>query len=423
MEKIVLKRIIADNIREVKEYEVMPRDYELSDFGCYVLVGVRRAGKSFMLYHRIQQLLHSGVPESQILYINFEDERLTGFTYQDFNLLLECHAEVYGETPMLFLDEIQNIEHWEKFARRMADSGHTVYITGSNSKMLSGEVASTLGGRYIIREIYPYSFGEYLSAKGIEYNFTSALATETRARLARTASQYMIRGGLPASVNLTVSRDYLSSVYQKIYLGDIIQRNGIANMSGIKILVKKMAESVCRPLSYNRIAGILSGVGKISLATVIKYVEYCEEAWLLLRLKNYAARLNEREGNCKYYFIDNGILSLFLIDKDPMLLENIVALALFRRYGHDPDNDTVFFYNLDSEIDFVVPDANLAIQVCYSLYADSDTIKRETSPLTKIASRRTCRRLIVTTDESTIINDDYGQIEVMPLWQFLTEVV
>ena len=423
MDKSSLKHIIVDNINEVKRYRVMPRNISLDGYNCFVLVGARRAGKSYMLYSKIQQLLKKGVTDGGILYSNFEDERLSDFKTEDFNLLLECHSEIYGIRPALFLDEVQIIPHWDKFARRMADTGYSVYITGSNSKMLSGEVATTLGGRFIIREVYPYDFKEYLSALNVPFGETDILATESRAAIARSAIQYLRNGGLPATVNMSVPRDYLSSLYQKIYLGDIIQRNTITNTQGIRIMLKKIAETVCRPISYNRIANILSGAGgKISLATIIKYVEYCEQAWLLLRLKNYTSAISEKESNCKYYFIDNGILGLMLIDKDPLLLENLVALSLFRRFGHDIDNDTVFFYNAGSEVDFYVPEKGLAVQVCYRLFADEDTLRRETIALENIAHHVDCqRRIIVTLEEESTLNDKYGKIEVMPLWKFLVE--
>ena len=181
-----------------------------------------------------------------------------------------------------------------------------------------------------------------------------------------------------------------------------------------------MAESVCRPISYNRINNLLSSVGgKLSLATTIKYVEYCEDAWLLLRLRNYASALADKESNCKYYFIDTGILGLFLIDKDTMLLENIVALQLFRIYGHDPENERVFFYHHNVEVDFYVPDAELAIQVSYSL-RDEETRKRETEALHKLPRHLPCsRRIILTYDEEETITDQHGIIEVAPVWKWL----
>lgn len=420
MDKQLLKQILRDNQQEVERYVVEPRDLKFEGFPCHVLVGVRRAGKSYMLYHVIQQLLAQGHKWDEILYLNFEDERLENFDRDDFNRLLECHQEMYGKRPMLFLDEIQNIDSWHKFARRMADSQYTIFITGSNAKMLSGEINTTLGGRFLIAEVYPYSFKEFLTVHQVPTGELDLLSTEGRARVIRCFDEYLHYGGLPAAALLPAKRNYLSSVYQKIYMGDIIARNKITNVSGIRVLVRKMAESVCRPISYNRINNLLSSVGgKLSLATTIKYVEYCEDAWLLLRLRNYASALADKESNCKYYFIDTGILGLFLIDKDTMLLENIVALQLFRIYGHDPENERVFFYHHNFEVDFYVPDAELAIQVSYSL-RDEETRKRETEALHKLPHHLPCsRRIILTYDEEETITDQHGIIEVVPVWKWL----
>ena len=420
MDKQLLKQILRDNQQEVERYVVEPRDLKFEGFPCHVLVGVRRAGKSYMLYHVIQQLLAQGHKWDEILYLNFEDERLENFDTDDFNRLLECHQEMYGKRPMLFLDEIQNIDSWHKFARRMADSQYTIFITGSNAKMLSGEINTTLGGRFLIAEVYPYSFKEFLTVHQVPTGELDLPSTEGRARVIRCFEEYLHYGGLPAAALLPAKRNYLSSVYQKIYMGDIIARNKITNVSCIRVLVRKMAESVCRPISYNRINNLLSSVGgKLSLATTIKYVEYCEDAWLLLRLRNYASALADKESNCKYYFIDTGILGLFLIDKDTMLLENIVALQLFRIYGHDPENERVFFYHHNFEVDFYVPDAELAIQVSYSL-RDEETRKRETEALHKLPRHLPCsRRIILTYDEEETITDQHGIIEVTPVWKWL----
>ena len=420
MDKQILKQILRDNQQEIERYVVEPRDIKLGDFPCRVLVGVRRAGKSYMLYHVIQQLLAQGHKWDEMLYLSFEDERLENFDTDDFNRLLECHQEMYGKRPMLFLDEIQNIDCWHKFARRMADSQYTIFITGSNAKMLSGEINTTLGGRFLIAEVYPYSFKEYLAVHQVPTAELDTLSTEGRAKVIRCFDEYLHDGGLPAAALLPAKRNYLSSVYQKIYMGDIIARNKITNVSGIRILVRKMAESVCRPISYNRINNLLSSVGgKLSLATTIKYVEYCEDAWLLLRLRNYSSALADKESNCKYYFIDTGILGLFLIDKDAMQLENLVALQLFRIFGHDPENERVFFYNDSFEVDFYVPEAELAIQVSYSL-RNEDTRKRETEALQKLPRRLPCsRRIILTYDEEETITDQHGIIEVIPTWKWL----
>lgn len=420
MDKQLLKQILRDNQQEVVRYMVESRELSINEFPCHVLVGVRRSGKSYMLYHRIQQLLREGKQWDEMLYLNFEDERLDSFGAEDFNCLLECHQEMYGKRPMLFLDEIQNIEHWEKFARRMADANYTIYITGSNAKMLSGEINTTLGGRFLAEEVYPYSFREYVSVHRISTSDNDLLSTEGRAAMVRCFDEYLHDGGLPASALMPAKRNYLSSVFQKIYLGDIIARNKITNVVGIRLMIRKIAESVCRPISYNRINNLLSSVGgKLSLATIIKYIEYCEDAWLLMRLRNYSSCLTDKESNCKYYFIDNGILNLFLVDKDTMLLENVVALQLFRTYGHDMDNERVFFYNDNFEVDFYIPEEEVAIQVCYSLH-DTETLDREIEALKKLPKRLSCRqRIIITFDEETTYTDQYGTIEAIPCWKWL----
>lgn len=420
MDKQILKQILRDNQQEIVRHKIEPREVKIDTFPCCVLVGVRRSGKSYMLYQRIQQLLKEGKQWDEILYLNFEDERLENFTAEDFNRLLECHQEMYGKRPMLFLDEIQNIDGWEKFSRRMADANYTIYITGSNAKMLSREINTTLGGRFLTYEVYPYSFKEYAQVHKVSLLPNDIISTDGKSAVVRYFNEYLHDGGLPASALLPVKRDYLSSVFQKIYLGDIVARNNITNVASIRLMLRKIAESVCRPISYNRINNLLSSVGgKLSLATTIKYIGYCEDAWLLMRLRNYASSLAEKESNCKYYFIDNGILNLMLIDKDTMLLENLVAIQLFRKYGHDMENERVFFYNENFEVDFYIPEDNLAIQVCYSL-SDEETLQRELNALRKLPKRLDCnRRLIITFDEETSFTDEYGTIEVIPAWKWL----
>lgn len=420
--KALLKQILIDNRQEIEAYNIVHRDIVTEGFDCYVFVGVRRAGKSFVLYEKMQQLLHDGHSWDEMLYLSFEDERLVGFTHEDFNTILECHIEMTGkENPMLFLDEIQNIDGWEKFARRMADSKHTVWITGSNAKMLSKEIVTTLGGRYTPIEVYPYSFGEYLRSKDFPVVDNPLMSTSSKALFLREYAEYINWGGLPESVHLPVKRNYLSSVYQKIYLGDICARNKISNSNLLRLMIKKMADSVKQPLSYSRITNILSSVGgKITIPTVSKYIEYCEDAWLLLRLHNINAAFAERETNCKYYFIDNGLLSLLLADPSATLLENLVAVTLFRKYGNDRDNERIFFYHQTVEVDFYLPDEELAIQVSYSLENADNAEKREVEALRRLPQRLPCRRrMIITYDEERIIEDDFGFIEVIPLWKWL----
>ena len=415
-----LKQVLLDNQKDVEQYDIFPRHYDLDSFPLMIFVGVRRSGKSFLLFQRIRQLLAEGKGWDEMLYLDFEDTRLEGFTAEDFNLILECHQEMYGKRPMLFLDEIQNVDGWQKFARNLADKKYSVFITGSNAKMLSKEIMAALGGRYLPVEVYPFSFKEYLSYTGVAYDDLALTATESKARFMKAYGEYFTWGGLPESINLPVKRSYLSSVFQKIYLGDIVQRNGISNPRLLQLMIKKMAESVMQPVSYNRISKILSSVsGKISVPTVSNYISCSEDAWLLLRLRNIASSFSDKESICKYYFIDNGLLTLQLLDAETILLENMVALSLFRKYGHDEDNERVFFYNVNVEVDFYVPEDELAIQVSYSI-ADPETEKREKEPLEKLPNVHPCRRrIIITYDEEGTLTDKHGTIEVIPCWKWL----
>ena len=421
--KAVLKQILASNQKDIEQYQIVPRELPSDEFERRVFIGVRRAGKSFMLYQKMQQMLAEGHGWEDMLYLNFEDDRLADFKSADFEMILECHAEMYDKRPMLFLDEVQNIDGWEKFARRLADAKYKVWITGSNAKMLSSEIMTTLGGRFLSTEVYPYCFQEFLKIKEVPYDENSLLATESRAKMLRSWKEYFDWGGLPESVSLSVKRDYLTSNLQKIYLGDIVNRNKISNTNLLRLLLKKIAESVKQPISYNRLSNVLSSVsGKISMPTVSKYIEHSEAAWLLLRLRNISAAFADKESLCKYYFIDNGVLHLFLLDSDTALHENLTALTLFRKYGHEKDNERVFFYNDKVEVDFYIPEDHLAIQASYSISQADSTFDREVDALKKIPNVLACdRRVILTYDESDIITDKFGTIEVMPLWKWILE--
>jgi len=418
--KEILKQVIADNQTEVSNYQVVKRDFGYKEFGNYVFTGIRRAGKSFLLYQRIQQLLKSGTGWNEMLYINFEDERLTEMKLEDLNLLLEVHLEMYGKTPMLFLDEIQNIDGWEKFARRLADSKHRIYITGSNAKMLSSEIQSTLGGRYIAVNVFPYDFAEFLNANSVNFDSKTLLSTKGRAEVARKFNDYFYFGGFPEGATLTAKRSYLTSVYQKIFLGDIVARHSVDNTFALKLMFKKLAESVKTPISHSRLANIVSSAGsKIGTNTVIKYLDYAKDAWLVSPIQNIASKLVEKETNPKYYFTDNGILNLFLLDGNTALLENLVAVTLLRKFGRE---DAVFFYNQSVEVDFYIPEAKIAIQACYNLDNADGTFDREVGALEKISKVLACEKLlIVTYEEEKTVEVDGKTISVVPVWKWLLE--
>ncbi len=420
IQKEVIKEILYENRREVEEQQVVERDFTMEDFANYVLIGVRRAGKSFLLYQRMQHNLRQGISWDSMLYINFEDERLIGMTAQELNLILEVHGMMSDKKPTLFLDEIQNIEGWEKFARRLADQKYRVYITGSNAKMLSSDVATTLGGRYVTKHVMPYSFCEYLRANNVPFTDDAIHTTSGRANVQRHFADYYRFGGFPEGASLASKRDYINSVYQKIYLGDIAARNKIDNQFALRILLKKMAESVKQPISFTRLSNIVASTGaKLGKSTLINYVECSKNAFLIYPVKNIADNLTQRETNPKYYFVDNGIISILAMDVETSLLENMVALELLRRYGID---ERGFFYNRNVEVDFYIPDASIAIQVSYNPRKTDDAWERETTALVKLSKVLDCKRLLLLTYELEDTIEVNGRtIEMLPVWKWLLD--
>jgi len=171
-------------------------------------------------------------------------------------LILDAYYELFELEPIIFLDEIQNVTHWQKFVRRLADDGRRVYVTGSNAEMLSHEIATTLGGRFINKEILPLSFQEYLSFKEVSVSSKSKYNSE-RYQIIKEYEEYLHFGGFPELIQMIDKREFLSSVYQKLFYGDLIARYKIASVVTLKLMVKKLAESVNNETSVNRIKNLI----------------------------------------------------------------------------------------------------------------------------------------------------------------------
>jgi hypothetical protein len=414
MNKETAKLLITEYQQKAVEVSFQERSYKMEDNLNYVFVGLRRVGKSFLMFQQIRHLLDGGHSKEEILYFNFEDDRIASLDTEDLDRIKICYEEMFDCKPIFFLDEIQTVDRWEKFVRRLADQGYRVYVTGSNAKMLSSEIATTLGGRYIIQNVYPYSFPEYLTSLGIDLtdkNFVYRYRTET----VKAFENYFRFGGLPEVTQITDKRAWLSSLYQRIFFGDLITRYQIRNDFALRVLIRKLAESVKQSTSFNRLANVVSSSGKkISTDTVIDYLGYLKESWLIFQVENICAKLAEKEANKKYYFIDNGILNLFLVDPSTSLLENQVAIQLRRWYGDD-----VYFYHHGIEVDFYIPDVQLAVQVCYSLQ-DPETRKREINAFAKMSKQiEVIRWIIITKDEEDTISEQGINIEVIPVWKWL----
>lgn len=415
----ILKSIIFDQHEIIKNFNINKREYNFDLNANYVLVGLRRAGKSTLLYKIVQDLIEQGIEWNQIIYINFEDERLTDFTIQDFNDILLVQSELSNKKGYFFFDEIQNIDGWEKFARRLADSKEHIFITGSNAKMLSSEIEKTLGGRFLSKYISPYNFREFLTAKQQDFSESSILSTKSSGKIIRNFTEYFYFGGFPETVNFIEKREYVSSIYQKILLGDIATRNNIRNLTGLKILIKKIAETTKDEISYSKLHNILKSIGiQISKDVIIDYVKYAQQAYLIFSVKNYFSKFVEKETTPKYYFYDNGLINLFLLNEEPRLLENLVAINLKHKY-----KDEVFYLKSSSiDIDFFVPEIQTVFQVAYSIKNISS--QREITSLIEVAKsfNEAKQFVIITFEEEDSINIDNIEIKIIPIWKWLLSI-
>lgn len=269
----------------------------------------------------------------------FRRRTLIGFGVADFSNLLEVQAEISGidSLPALFLDEIQLIDGWEKFARRMADAKAEIYITGSDVRMRDLKIEETLGGRFLTENVFPLSFSEFLRVKGVENS-----RSESKIRIRRAFAEFFEYGGLPKGVNAVNRLEAVNDAFREIYLAGVIVRHTVSNTSALRMLLKQVAESIGQPLSFTRLTKMVKEAGMpIAKNTCISYLQYACESSLVLPISNIVGKLQERESSQKYYFVDNGFIRLLKSDPKADQLENLVALHLLRRHGF---NDRVFFY-------------------------------------------------------------------------------
>jgi hypothetical protein len=414
MNKDLIKQVIIENHEFINKVELIEREFFVENEGNYVFVGSRRAGKTYCMFQIIKNIIKTGTPIERILYINFEDERLLELKLEDLNLIIDCFREMFNTIPIIFLDEIQIINGWEKFGRRLADTGYRIFITGSNATMLSKEIATTLGGRFLIKEIFPFTFTEYLRANNVELENNWEFSSQ-RFEIRKQFDTYFYFGGFPEILKFKEKRMWLDNLYQKIFYGDLIARYKIRNDFALKLLIKKMAESLHDEVSFNRIKNIIQSTGtKIGTATVVEYTSYLEESWLVFGIKNYLAKISERETSKKYYFIDNGILSLFLQKPETILLENIVACKLKQLY----DNQ-LYYVRTQVEVDFYIPTTKTLIQVSYNI-DNFETENREIESLLKVNETIAAENLIIITlDNEKVVTRNLVEVKVIPVWKWL----
>lgn len=358
-----LQTVISDqNSASMPSHQIIEREQYDGFEDCIestlitIITGVRRCGKSTLLKHIQNQL-----PESDF-YVNFDDHRLAAFTVDDFQSMLEILIAQYGDQKTCYFDEIQNIPEWERFIRRLHDSGYKIFITGSNASMLSRELGTRLTGRYLSKTLYPFSFREYLNFKNLD--IPAGLSTLAISRRAALLDQYLKDGGFPEHLKER-SHDYLHNLYSSILHQDILVRHHITHQHLFKNLANFLASNLGKEHTHNSLRKLL---GLSNSSTVSEYCAYLEDAFLCFTIHRYSHSLRRQHGYAKkVYFIDTALALTvgFRISEDQgRRLENIVYLALRRQYRH------IFFHREHKECDFIIQENHeitQAIQVCQAL--------------------------------------------------------
>ena len=378
-----------------------------------IVIGVRRSGKS--------TLCHKILKDRNIdyAYVNFDDERLLKLKSEQLNDVLQALYVIYGDFKYLFLDEIQNVEGWHLFVNRLLRKGIRLIITGSNAKLLSGELSTYLTGRYVEIELFPFSFSETLNYRKINPNAktTKELAFRRQAYLG-----YLRQGGFPEMFQIgeMQKREYLRTLFQSIIFKDVVKRFNIKYIKTLSDISNVLLNNISREISYTRIAKTL---GIRSVHTAQNYVSYLEQAYLFLSIPRFSYKSIARAGNRKTYAIDAAFLS-FLPEvtgaNEGYLLENIVFLELCRRRAGG--NFDIYYYRNNYEIDFVISQNGSIrelIQVSLTL-ENEKTRKREISALLKGADELHCNNLkIITQDETNTIPGNDNTIEVVSVIDWL----
>lgn len=417
----LLKFIIA----EQREEHQLPVDYiqrtaefklrELSkNKEITVLTGLRRAGKSVLL-HKIKNKSR----ESDY-YFNFEDERLAEFTVNHFQMLYEVFIELFGVQKTFYFDEIQNVDGWEMFVRRLYNSGNKIYITGSNANLFSEELGTRLTGRYISIAIYPISFKEYLAYKDNTLLEAHLFSTSKIGQIKKIFSEYCIEGGIPDYIQ-NKNQDYLHSLFESILYRDIVVRYKLPNAVLIKKLIFYLASNCSKDMTYNALKNTFEAG---SSTTISDYCHYLENSYLCFFISRYSDSVKlQIQSPKKVYFVDPAIAKIlgFKISEDEgRILENIIFLELKRR-GLE-----IYYHRELKECDFIVRHGYKtiqAIQVCKALGNDK-TKQREMAGLMEALIRFSLKEGFIITEYEDYVEtieheNELYKIKVMPAWRWL----
>ena len=413
--KEILRQIVIQQknekfpIDETVERDILNEILQwFTDNRILILTGLRRSGKSTILRQIMQKM-------TQYCYVNFEDERFLDFKAQEFEQLNEVLIEIYGNLTIYFFDEVQNIDKFETFIRRLQDQGKKVVITGSNATLLSKELGTRLTGRYKSFEIYPFSFREYLKFYKVKPEKEWFYLTEKKVQLIQLFEKYLSTGGMPEYIK-NKDIDYIRTIYENILYRDIIARYLIKRQKLLKELVSILMTNISSQFTYNSLKKTL---GLSNAITVKEYISYLHNSYLFFELQKFDFSIKKQlNAPKKIYVIDPVFHQLcgltFSLNKGK-LLENIVFIELKR------NRKEVYYFSNKNECDFLIRDGvkiSEAIQVCYLL--DASNKEREIAGLLEAMETFHLKEgLLLTQEQEEEITENGKKIKVLPVWKWL----
>lgn len=383
------------------------------------IIGPRRSGKTYEMFSLIRKLMGS-IDGEQILYINFERADLELTNENELILLKEAFYELYPENKKkevwFFLDEIQNVPYWEKFVRTILDQDIKVYLSGSSSKSLSKEIATSMRGRNLTYNVFPFSFREYLLFNKIENK--KFFSSSEKARIINLLREYMKFGGYPEAIIYEKEKEkILTEIKETTIYKDVIDREKIRNTKVLKLLINALINS--KEFSVHKFYNFLKSQGlKVSKNALYKYLEALQDVFFVFLLRKFSYSYKKAEQSIpKVYFVDNGLLTVSGIEDKGRLMENLVFIELLRK-----NLDISYYQSINEEVDFVIKEKKKVrqlIQVCYDI-SNFNTKEREIKGLIKASKELKCNNfLIITWSYESEIKKDNKNIKFIPLWRWL----
>ena len=417
--KNIFKQIISDfHAKPIRTIKGRDLQIEMNTSKIISIIWPRRSGKSYYLFGVIEELLSLWVDKTRIVYINFEDERID-IDGNNLGLLIDAYLELYNAQDLkdvyFFFDEIQNIDNWEKFVRRLYDDGSThIFITGSNAKLLSKEISTSLRGRSISYELLPLSFREFLAFKDQKINIH---VTKDRAKLLSLQKEFIEWGWFPevSEMNEELKIKTLQEYFDVMLYNDIVERYKIKDVVLLKQFVKLLLQTTTKDFSINKIGNDLQSMGfHFDKNILYEFLDHLDTIYFGKSVSKFDHSFKKQTLK-KFYLIDNGFLNALTFkfsDNYGKLLENTVFTELYRRHGED-----IYFLRNGSETDFVINnEQKLIYQVCYDLNPENRD-REIRGCLDAMEKFWVVSSMIVTFKQEENINIDGKNIEVLPFYK------